>query len=299
LHLQFAQHSILTCGTTLTCRRNWWRAAAAGARGRVTLVGSALFSSTRLLDCRDSNPIAIRREEMVEEQRRREQEEARNLRAAQDLSRMSLSPADSGPPPPPQHYPQPSFSVRKPHLACLTCAVSNLHLLPCKHERAPSLEMRLPSLRVCLSQRTGACMTHLTRSSITFAAEPTQLPHEKHSVLCRATSCRTRIPRPSAAARPRCRLQPTRRRARTSPAAMAASSSWATGSSRRRRRSRTPTRQPARATAPAAASSRTTGRTCRRRQGRRRCPWLCCLALLILLLVKGRSNSWSGAGLRG
>lgn len=135
--------------------------------------------------------------------------------------------------------------------------------------------MRLPSLQVCLSQRTGACMTHLASSSITFAAEPTQLPHRKHVILCRATSCRTRIPRPSAAARPRCRLQPTRRRARTSPAAMAASSSWATGSSRRRRRrSRTPTRPPARATAPAAASSRTTGRTCRRRRpGRLRCPF--------------------------
>lgn len=87
----------------------------------MTLVGSALFSSARLLDCRDLSPIAIRREEMVEEQRRREQEEARNLRAAQDLSRMSLSPANSGPPPPPQHYPPPSFSVRN-----IICHVSHL-----------------------------------------------------------------------------------------------------------------------------------------------------------------------------
>ena len=56
------------------------------------------------------------REEMVEEQRRREAEEAANLRAAQDMSRLSLgSQASSSsvpPPPPPQHYPPPAYSVR-------------------------------------------------------------------------------------------------------------------------------------------------------------------------------------------
>lgn len=51
----------------------------------------------------------------MEEQRRRETEEAHNLRAAQDMSRLSLaSRASSGsvPPPPQQHYPPPAYSVR-------------------------------------------------------------------------------------------------------------------------------------------------------------------------------------------
>lgn len=51
---------------------------------------------------------------MVEEQRRREADEARNLRAAQDISRLSLNSQPSGSssaPPPPQHYPPPAYSV--------------------------------------------------------------------------------------------------------------------------------------------------------------------------------------------
>jgi hypothetical protein len=51
----------------------------------------------------------------VEEQRRREAEEAHNLRAAQDMSRLSLgsqASSSSVPPPPPPHYPPPAYLVR-------------------------------------------------------------------------------------------------------------------------------------------------------------------------------------------
>ena len=51
----------------------------------------------------------------MEEQRRREAEEAANLRAAQDMSRLSLgsqASSSSVPPPPPPHYPPPAYSVR-------------------------------------------------------------------------------------------------------------------------------------------------------------------------------------------
>lgn len=48
----------------------------------------------------------------MEEQRRREAEEAHNLRAAQDMSRLSLgSQASTNSAPPPPHYPPPAYSV--------------------------------------------------------------------------------------------------------------------------------------------------------------------------------------------
>jgi hypothetical protein len=74
--------------------------------GSVSLTARQLMPSFR--------PFHCYREEMVEEQRRREAEEAANLRAAQDMSRLSLGSQASGsnvPPPPPPHYPPPAYSV--------------------------------------------------------------------------------------------------------------------------------------------------------------------------------------------
>ena len=50
----------------------------------------------------------------MEEQRRREAEEAANLRAAQDMSRLSLGSqaSSSSVPPPPPHHPPSAYSVR-------------------------------------------------------------------------------------------------------------------------------------------------------------------------------------------